>query len=94
MADEITAAPVEPLATDTVSGVDNTEVSLEIGVANMESISSDPNPTVILVNPNDVNFRVKYKKDYPGEKTMPEGLVVISKESAEHFEAIGIGKTV
>ena len=45
-------------------------------------------------NPNDVDFNVKYPEGYQGKKTMPEGIVTISKESAEHFEKLGIGSVV
>lgn len=45
-------------------------------------------------NPNDVNFDVKYPKDYKGPRLMPEGVVTISKESAEQFTKLGIGKVV
>lgn len=45
-------------------------------------------------NPNDVEFDVKYPKDYKGVKHMPEGIVVTSKESAEIFTAQGIGSIV
>lgn len=70
-------------------------VNLEIGVANMETISTNPNEVLPkLVNSNDVNFKVQYSKDYKGEKLMPEGNMILSKESAAHFEQIGIGKIV
>lgn len=45
-------------------------------------------------NPGDVDFDVKYPEDYKGAKYMPEGVVTISKESAEQFTALGIGKVV
>lgn len=43
------------------------------------------------VNPNNVLFTVKYPDGYSGNKIMPEGPVIISKESAEIFAAQGIG---
>ncbi len=46
------------------------------------------------INENDVTFEVKYSDSYKGKKTMPEGKVVISKESAELFTSRGIGKIV
>jgi hypothetical protein len=51
-------------------------------------------PSVPYKNPGDVEFEVKYPKDYKGVKHMPEGAVTISKESAEQFTAMGIGKVV
>lgn len=45
-------------------------------------------------NPGDVDFDVKYPEDYKGAKYMPEGVVIISKESAEQFTKLGIGKVV
>jgi hypothetical protein len=44
-------------------------------------------------HPNDVIFVVKYPKDYKGAKTMPEGETVVSKELAEQFTGLGIGRT-
>lgn len=43
------------------------------------------------INPNNVLFTVKYPDGYSGNKIMPEGPVVISRESAEIFSAQGIG---
>lgn len=45
-------------------------------------------------NPNDVDFMVKYPEGYTGNKIMPEGVVVISKEAAEKFSSLGIGSVV
>lgn len=45
-------------------------------------------------NPGDVRFLVEYPKDYKGIKQMPEGPVIISKESAAIFTEMGIGKVV
>jgi len=46
-------------------------------------------------NPNDVKFKVKYDSSFKGAKTLPEGSIqVVSKESAEHFTKLGIGKVV
>lgn len=47
-----------------------------------------------FTNPNDVSFDVKYPKDFKGQKLMPEGIVIVSKESAEQFKALGIGDIV
>lgn len=84
MADEIKTAKAES------TGV----VNLDLAVATTEAISSDPSAVSAITNPNDVTFTVKYGKDYKGDKVMPEGNVIVSKESAAHFESLGIGKTV
>lgn len=42
-------------------------------------------------NPNDVDFIVKYPEGYKGNKIMPEGKVIVSKEAAEKFISLGIG---
>jgi hypothetical protein len=55
-------------------------------------IASSPKPT--FKNPGDVDFEVKYPEDYGGPRHMPEGVVTISKESAEQFTKLGIGKVV
>lgn len=47
-----------------------------------------------IYNPNDVKFEVSYPKSYKGDKHMPEGITVVSTETAEHFEKLGIGKIV
>ena len=64
---------------------------IEVGVASMERISRDSNVVPVWENPNNVTFNVQYGKDWKGEKPMPEGPVVVSMESAMHFESIGIG---
>ena len=66
--------------------------TLEIGVAKMEQISTNSNVTPTWANPNDVTFIVSYGKDWKGEKPMPEGHVIVSKETAEHFLSLKIGK--
>ena len=65
---------------------------IDIGNVTVEDLSTDGQSKV--TNPNDVYFRVKYPKDWQGEKAMPEDVVIISKESAEHFTSIGIGKII
>lgn len=45
-----------------------------------------------FANPKDVVFIVEYPKDYKGNKNIPEGEVIISKESAEIFISKRIGK--
>lgn len=47
-----------------------------------------------LRHPNDVDFEVKYSEGYTGPRLMPEGVVVVSKEAAEKFTQLGIGKVV
>lgn len=66
---------------------------LDIVHANMERMST---PAVApFVNPGDVKFKVNYGADYKGAKEMPEGSVqVVSKESAAHFEKLGIGSII
>lgn len=58
----------------------------------MQAMSSGPQTA--YKNPGDVEFEVKYPKDYTGVKHMPEGPVVVSKEVAEQFKQLGIGKIV
>lgn len=70
----------------------NTPEFGEVGAVTVEIISRGEAPT--STHPNDVFFKVKYPKDWEGEKTMPEGVVVVSKESAEHFASLGIGSIV
>lgn len=94
MADEITTETETP--TNSVGAETTSSVHLDLGgFANAEVLSSDPNAVVNpLAHENDVTFNVKYGKDYKGDKLMPEGNVVVSKESAAHFESLGIGKIV
>lgn len=66
--------------------------TFSIGLAIAEQLSVNSNLTQTLSNTGDVLFNVSYSKDFKGEKTMPVGLVIVSKESAEHFTSIGIGK--
>ena len=63
--------------------------TLEIGEVTVENISTN---IPAYTNPNDVLFNVKYPKDWKKEKTMPEGVVVVSRETADHFTSLGIGK--
>lgn len=90
------AIPATPAQAAHVANAETTQaVHLDLGVANMQAISSNPNVALPnLVNKNDVVFAVKYGKDYKGDRFMPEGNVVVSKESAAHFESIGIGKII
>lgn len=80
MEEEIKTAPAETVNT------------LEIGVANMEQMSTDSNVTTVHTHPNDVTFIISYGKDWKGDKPMPEGPVVVSQETAEHFLTLKIGK--
>ena len=66
--------------------------TISTGTVTMQGISS---PAVAAYkNSGDVEFDVKYPKDYKGEKYMPEGVVTISKESAAQFTKLGIGQVV
>ncbi|MEB3151457.1 MAG: hypothetical protein VKL60_20875 [Sphaerospermopsis sp.] len=47
-----------------------------------------------FINPNDVEFLVKYSEYFKGKKIMPEGITIVSKETAEMFEARGMGNRV
>lgn len=97
MADEIKTAPATEPATANAAMAETTgAVHLDLGgFANSEVLSTNANAVVNpLAHANDVTFNVKYGKDYKGEKLMPEGNVVVSKESAAHFESLGIGKIV
>lgn len=51
----------------------------------------DSNKGQAQSHPNDVEFTVKYPEGYTGNRIMPEGKVIISKEAAEKFTALGIG---
>jgi hypothetical protein len=60
-----------------------------------ENISTDSNALPVKGHPNDVRFKVKYGKDFKGEKTLEDGSVhVVSKESAEQFSKAGIGSVI
>lgn len=45
-------------------------------------------------NSNDVDFEVKYPEGFAGNKPMPEGVTVVSREVAELFEQKGYGRIV
>lgn len=68
------------------------EQSLSVGTVNVQSMSKGNTKTA--PHPNDVQFKVEYPSDYQGKKNMPEGIVIISKESAEQFTKAGIGRIV
>lgn len=61
-----------------------------------ERISVDENAQLPKTqHPNDVKFKVNYPSDWKGEKSMPQGSVqVVSKESAEYFQSLKIGKII
>ena len=64
-----------------------------VGSVTVSPISSPGAPG--FKNPNDVKFKVEYSKDFKGEKSLPEGdTITVSKESAEHFTALGFGSVV
>ena len=47
----------------------------------------------IYKNSGDVEFVVDYPKNYEGQKNMEQGSIhIVSRESAEHFVKLGIGK--
>jgi hypothetical protein len=65
----------------------------------VRTVSSQGSVTVeqapVFKNPNDVSFIVDYPAGYKGAKNMEQGSVhVVSKETAEQFEQLGIGKIV
>lgn len=64
-----------------------------VGTVTVAQISTPGAPG--FKNPNDVQFKVEYAKDFNGEKTLPEGeTITASKESAEHFASLGMGSIV
>lgn len=64
-----------------------------VGTVTVAQISTPGAPG--FKNPNDVQFKVEYAKDFKGEKTLPEGeTITASKESAEHFASLGMGSIV
>lgn len=89
--EDITAAtktPVQPTAS-----TNDAATGIAVGVATVTAISVQSNVPSNPVHPNTVRFEVKYAEDYKGEKHMPDGAIIdISKESAEQFESLGIGK--
>lgn len=69
------------------------EATISTAAATSTAISSEPVP--VKHHPNDVWFKIKYPKDYKGPKEMPEGkVIVVSKETADHFKKVGIGAIV
>lgn len=63
-----------------------------VGTVTNQVISKAGKPS--FVNPNNVDFEVKYAKDYTGPRYMAEGIVNVSKEVAADFAKRGIGKVV
>lgn len=45
-------------------------------------------------HPNDVKFEVKYGSGFKGSKHMAEGVTVVSREVAEQFESLHMGKII
>lgn len=68
----------------------NNVMQNEIASVTVQDISKEPKQKP-WENPANVTFNVQYGKDHKGPKHMPEGPVVVSKETAEHFEKLGIG---
>lgn len=88
------SAAVSPHVLQTIS---TTEPSVhETGIPmTAERISVDENPLPQHQHPNDVRFKVKYRKDFDGAKSLPEGSIqVVAKESAEHFTKLGMGSII
>lgn len=75
---------VESQLVPSVDQVEEKDVIHEVEV----NFTTDSKP---FVNPNDVEFLVEYSEDFKGKKIMPEGITVVSKETAEMFEARGMG---
>lgn len=46
------------------------------------------------LNSNDLAFEVSYPKDFNGIKKIPEGIIIVSKETADILINKGIGKIV
>lgn len=66
-----------------------THTTATVTVQNISSL-----PAVNPRNENDVDFLVKYPDGYNGTRFMEEGVVVVSKEAADQFTKMGIGKPV
>ena len=88
--------PEEPLLQTSGSVVNTTEPNVletEFPVTS-ERISTDGN-YVPKAHSNDVRFKVKYAKDFKGDKNFEEGSIqVVSKESGEHFAKLGMGSII
>jgi hypothetical protein len=67
---------------------------MNISTASVTVAAMSSEPVEGYKNPGDVDFEVKYPENFKGQKLMPEGTVVISKESADQFEKMGIGQVV
>jgi len=75
---------VESQIVPSVDQVDEKESIKEVEI----NFTTESKP---FTNPNDVEFLVEYSKDYKGKKIMPEGITIVSKETAELFESRGMG---
>jgi hypothetical protein len=79
----------------TISTAESSVTESGMLTATGERISVDDNPLSKAQHPNDVKFKVKYAKDFKGDKTLPEGSVqIISKESADKFTKLGFGNII
>lgn len=77
-----------------VSTVEPNVLETEIQMTS-ERISSDTNVSAPKAHPNDVRFKVKYAKNFEGEKNFEDGSIqVVSKESGEHFAKLGMGTII
>lgn len=89
--------PEEPLLQTSGAAIStNVPNVLETDIAmTSERISTDSNHVPTNQHPNDVRFKVKYKKDFEGEKNFEEGAIqIVSRESAEHFAKLGMGSII
>ena len=90
--EEVVTKTKEEVAPTEVVVIETTEEKESEKYPEVVSIEMGFKEEVAPTNPNDVNFKVKYKKDFKGVKRHIEGSVlIISKESAEMFEEKGIG---
>lgn len=85
---------LEPTVNSEVQdSLENIEPTVNSEVSTMKFVEINfETKNTIVTNPNDVTFIVEYSKEYKGKKTMPQGEVIISKESAEIFISRGMGK--
>lgn len=86
-----TVAQIDAVSDKTIEEAteQTTANTLELGtVATMTSWTVDEHGR--HTHPNDVKFEVTNPKD----TGMPKGITVVSRETAEHFKSLGIGKIV
>jgi hypothetical protein len=67
--------------------------AIQIGAVTIENMSVTGDTP--KMHPNAVLFKVQYPKDFKGERTMPDNSEHwVSKESANHFVSLKIGKII